>query len=46
MPVPDYSAPASSLFPGDDDLDKRLVEMAHRLEHSIGEAMPPKRSTP
>jgi localization factor PodJL len=39
MPAPDYSAPFS--FPGDDDLDKRLVDMAHRLEHSIGEAMPP-----
>ena len=32
----EYSAP-----PLDDrDLDKRLVEMAHRLEHSIGTAMP------
>jgi localization factor PodJL len=39
MPAPDYSAPFS--FPGDDHLDKRLVDMAHRLEHSIGEAMPP-----
>ena len=41
MATPDYSAPFASSFPGDDDLDKRLVEMAHRLESSIGEALPP-----
>lgn len=42
LPEPDYSAPPPvSAYPGDDrDLDKRLVEMAHRLEHSIGTAMP------
>ena len=32
---------ASSAFPTEDrDLDKRLVEMAHRLEHSISSALP------
>lgn len=43
LPEPDYSAPPlASSFPGEErDLDKRLVEMAHRLEHSIGMAMPP-----
>jgi localization factor PodJL len=42
LPQPDFSAPPlSSAFPDDDqNLDKRLVEMAHRLEHSIGTAMP------
>jgi localization factor PodJL len=38
----DYSAPLhAASFPGEDrNLDKRLVEMAHRLEHSISTAMP------
>ena len=42
LPQPDFSAPPlASSFPDDDrNLDKRLVEMAHRLEHSIGTAMP------
>ena len=42
LPEPDYSAPPSAAaFPGDDrELDKRLVEMAHRLEHSINTAIP------
>lgn len=37
MPKPDYS----SSFPEHGDLDQGLVEMARRLEHSIGAAMPP-----
>jgi len=43
LPEPSYSAPPlASSFPGEEhDFDKRLVEMAHRLEHSIGMAMPP-----
>ena len=38
----DYQAsPQTSAFPTEDrDLDKRLVEMAHRLEHSISSALP------
>jgi localization factor PodJL len=40
VPEPDYSAPFTPAPPGEEDLDKRLVEMAHRLEHSIGTAMP------
>ena len=39
---PSYSAPSLVLPPlrsEEEDLDKRLIEMAHRLEHSIGEAM-------
>ena len=31
VPDLDYSAPFAPLLPGDDDLDRRLVEMAHRL---------------
>jgi len=43
LPEPNYSAPPpASSFPGEEhDFDNRLVEMAHRLEHSIGTAMPP-----
>jgi localization factor PodJL len=42
LPQPDFSPPplASSVPDDDRNLDKRLVEMAHRLEHSIGTAMP------
>jgi hypothetical protein len=42
LPQPDFSPPSlASSFPDDDrNLDKRLVEMAHRLEHSIGTAVP------
>jgi localization factor PodJL len=40
VPEPDYSAPFTPAPPSEEDLDKRLVEMAHRLEHSIGTAMP------
>jgi localization factor PodJL len=38
----DYAAPPqAAALPGENrDLDKRLVEMAHRLEHSISMAMP------
>jgi localization factor PodJL len=38
----DYAAPPqAAALPGEDrDLDKRLVDMAHRLEHSISTAMP------
>jgi localization factor PodJL len=38
----DYSTPPHAIgVPGEDrDLDKRLVEMAHRLEHSITTALP------
>jgi localization factor PodJL len=38
----DYQAsPQTSAFPAEDrDLDKRLIEMAHRLEHSISTALP------
>ena len=36
-----YRAPLLPLMDGDEaDLDKRLVEMAHRLEHSIEMSMP------
>jgi localization factor PodJL len=38
---PDYATPFASSQPIEHDLDKRLVEMAHRFEHSIDEAMPP-----
>lgn len=38
---PDYSAPFASSHLTEHDLDQRLVEMAHRFEHSIGVAMPP-----
>ena len=43
LPETDYSAPPLTPFvPSEEhDLDNRLVEMAHRLEHSIGTAMPP-----
>ncbi len=42
QPEPDYSPPPSAAsFPGEDrELDKRLVEMVHRLEHSISTAIP------
>ncbi|MEX1060247.1 MAG: peptidoglycan-binding protein, partial [Methyloceanibacter sp.] len=42
-PETDYSLPplTPSLPSEERDLDKSLVEMAHRLEHSIGTAMPP-----
>jgi localization factor PodJL len=42
MPETAYSAPpVMPPLPSEDrDLDKRLVEMAQRLEHSIGAAMP------
>jgi localization factor PodJL len=41
LPEPDYSAPFASSHLTEHDLDQRLVEMAHRFEHSIGVAMPP-----
>ena len=41
LPEPDYSAPFASSHLTEHDLDQRLVEMAHRFEHSIGAAMPP-----
>jgi localization factor PodJL len=41
LPEPDYSAPFASSHLTEHDLDRRLVEMAHRFEHSIGAAMPP-----
>jgi localization factor PodJL len=41
LPEPDFSAPPLTPPPSEDrDLDKRLVEMAHRLEHSISTALP------
>jgi len=42
-PETDHSLPplTPSLPSKERDLDNRLVEMAHRLEHSIGTAMPP-----
>ena len=41
LPQQDYSAPFASSHRTGQDLDQRLVEMAHRFEHSIGAAMPP-----
>jgi len=42
LPQNDFSFPASAPSPREDRaLDNRLVEMAHRLEKSIGMAMPP-----
>lgn len=43
LPEIDYSAAefTPSLPPSDPDLDSRLAAMAHRLEHSVGTAMPP-----
>ncbi len=43
LPEVDYSAPPLTPFPSvsDSELDQRLAEMAHRLEHSVGTPMPP-----
>ena len=42
LPDLDYSSPLTPSPPvSDGDLDSRLAEMAHRLEHSVGTPMPP-----
>ncbi len=41
LPTTDYSAPFTPAFPSHDNLDQRLVEIANRLEQSIGAAMRP-----
>ncbi len=41
LPDVDYSRPAPTPPVSDSDLELRLVEMAHRLENSVGTPMPP-----
>jgi localization factor PodJL len=39
-PEPDFSVPPPPSFTGEDDFDQRLIDLAQRLEHSVGGAAP------